>query len=85
MDLSDMTTNEYGQILFSYKSGTEPCLIDNVVLTSTTSGIDNILNGESDVEVIERYGIDGTRVADDYRGVVIESLSDGTFRKNIMR
>lgn len=85
MDLSDMTTNEYGQILFSYKSGAEPCLIDNVVLTSTTSGIDNILNGESNVEVIERYGIDGTLVTDDYRGVVIESLSDGTFRKNIMR
>lgn len=85
IDLSDMGANDYAQILFRYTvgAGVEPCYIDNIILSTTTLGIDNV-NTSDDVKVVELYNINGMRVSDNYRGVVIERLSDGTYRKNVI-
>lgn len=85
IDLSDMTTNDYVQILFRYVAGSEPCAIDHVELsTATTVGI-NAVESSADITVVERFSIDGKRVDDSYRGVVIERLSDGTYIKRAAR
>lgn len=80
-----MTANAYVQILFRYVAGSEPCAIDHVELsTATTVGI-NAVESSADITVVERFSIDGKRVDDSYRGVVIERLSDGTYTKRAAR
>ena len=86
VDLTDMNVNDYGQVLFRFVTGAglEPCYIDHVILSTTTLGIDSISTSD-DVKVVEMYNVDGVRVSDDYKGIVIERLSNGTYRKNIAR
>lgn len=47
-----------------------------------TSGIDTVLN-DGNTTVKARYDLQGRSVNDNFKGVVIEILSDGTVRKRI--
>ena len=49
---------------------------------STTDGIDDVVVGES--RSGEAYSIDGRRVGDSCRGLVIKRGSDGRFRKVVV-
>lgn len=84
VDLSEFTDNEYAQIIFRYQAGVEPCIIDNILLTATPLGI-NVIDSADEAGVVQCYGVDGRRVSDNSRGIVIERRSDGTYTKRVVR
>lgn len=84
VDLSEFTDNEYAQIIFRYQAGVAPCIIDNILLTATPLGI-NVIDSADEAGVVQCYGVDGRRVSDNSRGIVIERRSDGTYTKRAVR
>ena len=57
-------------------------LDDISIKESTSTGIDEIVSGDSQGR--DAYSIDGRRVSDSYRGLVIKRGSDGKFRKVVV-
>lgn len=84
IDLTGVADMDYAQIIFRHVAGTSPCYIDNITLSSKTLGMDNV-SFSSDKTVLERYNVDGMKVGEDYRGIVIERLSDGSVVKRVSR
>lgn len=86
LDFSDLTANNYAQIVFTFKAGPDAksCNIDNILLTADPLGIETVVT-DSEKRVVARYGIDGRPVADGYHGVIIERLADGSSNKVVIR